>query len=452
MSVTKEIETENDPAIALNVALDSGSLFQVKQMMKTLSTAGIAHLLESSPPKTRSVLWELIDKDAEGEVLQYLNEDIQNEFLKELNAKQVAEITEGLATDDLVDILQQLPQKITSQVLSAMDEHDRSRVETVLSYNEDTAGGLMNTDTITVRPAHTLELILRYLRRHNALPEMTDNLYVVNREDEFMGAIPLRTLLVSDPSTLASEVMLDGVKGVHVDMDAEQVAQLFERYDWVSAPVISADNKLLGRITIDDIVDVIRDSTEHSFMSMAGLDEEDDTFAPVIKTARRRAPWLGVNLTTAVFASAVIYLFQDTLDSAVALAVLMPIVANMGGVAGSQTLTLMIRSLALGHITLLNRRWLLIRELGAASINGSVWATVIGGITYFWYRDAGLSLIIACALAVNIISAALAGAYLPLVLDKLKIDPALAGSVALTTVTDSVGFFAFLGLANLFYL
>jgi len=248
MSVTKETKTENDPAIALNVALDSGSLFQVKQMMKTLSTAGIAHLLESSPPKTRSVLWELIDKDAEGEVLQYLNEDIQNEFLKELNAKQVAEITEGLATDDLVDILQQLPQKITSQVLSAMDEQDRSRVETVLSYNEDTAGGLMNTDTITVRPAHTLELILRYLRRHDALPEMTDNLYVVNREDEFMGAIPLRTLLVSDPSTLASEVMLDGVKGVHVDMDAEQVAQLFERYDWVSAPVISTDNKLLGRI------------------------------------------------------------------------------------------------------------------------------------------------------------------------------------------------------------
>lgn len=452
MSVTKEPNIQNDPALAVTMALDSGSFFQVQQMMRNLSTAGIAHLLESSPPKTRSVLWELIEKDTEGEVLQYLNEDIQNEFLKELNAKQVAEMTEGLATDDLVDILQQLPQKITSQVLSAMDEQDRSRVETVLSYDEDTAGGLMNTDTITVRPAHTVELILRYLRRHDTLPEMTDSLYVVDRKDEYMGAIPLRTLLVSDPNTMASELMLNGVKGVDVDMNSEQVAQLFERYDWVSAPVISGDNKLLGRITIDDIVDVIRDSTEHSLMSMAGLDEEDDTFAPVIKTARRRASWLGVNLTTAVFASAVIYLFQDTLDSAVALAVLMPIVANMGGVAGSQTLTLMIRSLALGHLTLRNQRWLMIRELGAASINGSIWATVIGGITYFWYKDADLSLIIACALAVNIISAALAGAYLPLALDKLKIDPALAGSVVLTTVTDSVGFFTFLGLANLFYL
>ena len=225
MSVTKEPNIQNDPVLAVTMALDSGSFFQVQQMMRNLSTAGIAHLLESSPPKTRSVLWELIEKDTEGEVLQYLNEDIQNEFLKELNAKQVAEMTEGLATDDLVDILQQLPQKITSQVLSAMDEQDRSRVETVLSYDEDTAGGLMNTDTITVRPAHTVELILRYLRRHDTLPEMTDSLYVVNRKDEYMGAIPLRTLLVSDPNTLASELMLNGVKGVDVDMKQAKSAE-----------------------------------------------------------------------------------------------------------------------------------------------------------------------------------------------------------------------------------
>lgn len=446
-----ESQFQKDPVLALSQAIDSGSLYQIRQMIKTLPTAGIAHLIESSPPKTRSVLWQLIDKDSEGEVIQYLNEDLQNDILRELNAEQVAELTEGLETDDLADILQQLPQQVTSQVLQAMGQQDRHRVETVLSYDEDTAGGLMNTDTITVRRSHTVELVLRYLRRHESIPEMTDNILVVNRDDELLGILPLREVLVSDPNTLVREVMREDIEAIPVDMEATQIAQLFEQHDWVSAPVVDNNEKLLGRITIDDVVDVIRDSAEHSLMSMAGLDEEDDTFAPIIKTAKRRALWLGVNLMTAVLASIVIYLFQDTIEQVVYLAVLMPIVANMGGVAGTQTLTLVIRSLALGHISPSNSRWLLTRELGVAVLNGALWAFVISLIAFMWYRDLLLSYIIASAMLINLVTAALAGAYLPLFLKRIKIDPALAGSVALTTVTDSIGFFAFLGLAQIFY-
>ena len=451
MAQVTESQFQKDPVLALSQAIDSGSLYQIRQMIKTLPTAGIAHLIESSPPKTRSVLWQLIDKDSEGEVIQYLNEDLQNDILRELNAEQVAELTEGLETDDLADILQQLPQQVTSQVLQAMGQQDRHRVETVLSYDEDTAGGLMNTDTITVRRNHTVELVLRYLRRHESIPEMTDNILVVNRDDELLGILPLREVLVSDPNTSVREVMREDIEAIPVDMEATQIAQLFEQHDWVSAPVVDNNKKLLGRITIDDVVDVIRDSTEHSLMSMAGLDEEDDTFAPIIKTAKRRSLWLGVNLMTAVLASIVIYLFQDTIDQVVYLAILMPIVANMGGVAGTQTLTLVIRSLALGHISPSNSRWLLTRELGVGILNGALWAFVISLIAFMWYRDLLLSYIIASAMLINLVTAALAGAYLPLFLKRIKIDPALAGSVALTTVTDSIGFFAFLGLAQIFY-
>ena len=426
MPNSTESQFQKDHVLELNQAIHSGSLYQVRQMIKTLPTAGIAHLLESSPPRTRSVLWQLVDKDAEGEVIQYLNEDLQNEILSDLNAEEVAELTEGLEDDDLADILQQLPQQLATEVLQAMDLQDRQRVETILSYDEDTAGGLMNTDTITVRRNHTVELVLRYLRRHDSIPEMTDNLLVVNRNDEFLGILPLREVLVSDPNISVREVMHEDVEAIPVNLEATQVAHLFEQHDWVSAPVIDSEGKLLGRITIDDVVDVIRDSTEHSLMSMAGLGEGDDTFAPIVKTARRRALWLGVNLYT--------------------------IVANMGGVSGTQTLTLVIRELALGHISSSNSRWLLRRELGVAGLNGLLWAVVISVVAFLWYQDLRLSYIIAAAMMINLVTAALAGAYLPLFLKRVNIDPALAGSVALTTVTDSIGFFAFLGLAQTFYL
>lgn len=447
-----DTEYKSDHVLLLNQALESGSLYQVRQMVKTLPAAGIAHLLESSPPKARTVLWELLDRDAEGEVIQYLNEDLQAEFLREYNAAEVAELAAGLEPDDLADILQQLPQQVAAEVLQAMDEQDRQRVESVLSHDEDTAGGLMNIDTITVRKGHSVELVLRYLRRHDTIPEMTDNIHVVNRQDMFLGILPLRELLVSDPATLVMDIMRTDIEAIPVSMPAEQVAQLFEQHDWVSAPVTDENGKLVGRITIDDVVDVIRDSTEHSLMSMAGLDEEDDTFAPVLKTARRRAVWLGVNLVAAALAALVIYIFQDVVDQIVYLAVLMPIVANMGGVAGTQTLTLVIRSIALGHISPSNSAWLVIRELNVALLNGLVWAVAMGLIAMFWYDDLLLALIAAFAMMINLVSAALTGAYLPLFLRRMNLDPALAGSVILHTLTDSIGFFAVLVLAQMFYL
>ncbi len=449
---TIESVSQKDHVMELTRALDSGSEQEVREMLNSLPAAGVAHLLESTPPKSREVLWQLVEPESEGEVLQYLNEDLQSEILKELNAEEVVALTEGLDTDDQVDILQQLPDQVTAEVLQSMDDQDRLRLEKALSYPEDTAGGLMNIDTITVRPSQTIDVVLRYLRRHASLPEMTDNILVVNRDDEFIGILPLRTVLVSGPGTIVADVMNTEIEAIPVHMRAIQVAQLFEQHDWVSAPVIDQDGKLAGRITIDDIVDVIRDTTEHSLMSMAGLDEEDDAFAPVLKTARRRAVWLGVNLMTAIIASIVIYLFQDTLDAVVYLAVLMPIVANMGGVAGSQTLTLVVRGLALGRISPANSRWLLSRELGVALLNGALWAFVIAVVAYIWYGELLLSYIIAAAMILNLVTAALAGAYLPIFLNRIKIDPALAGSVALTTVTDTVGFFAFLGLASMFYL
>lgn len=431
--------------------LGSGTFQQIGKMVNSLRPVEIARLLESSPPASRKVIWGLVDKDSAGEVLEDLPEDIQSEFIRDLDAEQLLELTEGLETDDVVDILQQLPEQVTQEVLAAMSDQDRVRVETVLAYDEDTAGGLTNPDTITIRPRFTLDVVLRYLRRHVEIPPSTDALIVVNRKDHYLGLLPLTTLLTADPSTTVREVMVTEINAIPVDMPDNEVAQLFEQNDWVSAPVVDEQGKLLGRITIDDVVDVIRESADHAFMSLAGLDEEEDTFAPVLRTFPRRAIWLGINLLTVIFVASMIKIFQDTLDRVVTLAILMPIVASMGGVAGTQTLTVVIRGMAVGHIGLSNMSWLLSRELRLGLINGCLWAIVMGGVAVLWFDDMLLGYIIAAAMLVNLVVAALAGALLPMALKKLKIDPALAGGVTLTTITDVVGFVAFLGLATYFY-
>ena len=446
----KSIQTQ-EQLEELGTALQSGAFVRVRRMLNALPAATIAHLLESSPHNAREVLWQLVEKDNEGEVLNYLNEDIQADILGKLSPEEVASLTEGLETDDIADILQQLPEKVIQQVLLTMDEQDRNRLEAVLSYQEDTAGGLLNIDTITVRRFHTLDVVLRYLRRHNEIPHMTDKILVVSRDDQLVGTLPLRTLLVSDPNATVDEVMNTDYQAIPVSMSAKEVAQLFERMDLVSAPVINEDGKLLGRITIDDVVDVIRDDADHSLMGMAGLDEEDDTFAPVMKTSKRRALWLGINLITAFIAATVISQFSATIDQVVALAVLMTIVASMGGVAGNQTLTLVIRSMALGQIGKTNARWLMNRELKVAFLNGILWAVVAAVVAAIWFSDITLGYIFAGAMIINLMTAALAGAFLPMMLKSLNIDPALAGGVALTTITDVVGFMSFLGLAAIFY-
>ena len=436
----------------LNDALDSGEFRQIRfTLNNTLRPTEVARLIEKSPPKERQILWNLVSQEHEAEVLQHLGDDIQADILSRMNSEEVLALTESLDSDDMVDVLQQLPNRVMKETLRIMDKQNRRRVEKLLSYPEDTAGGLMNTDTTTIRPDISVETTLRYIRRHDEIPEMTDSLIVVSRKDSYIGLVPLTKLLVSDLSITIREIMVTDIEAIDADMPDDQVAALFEEHDLVSAPVVDDKGKLLGRITIDDVVDVIREDADHSLMSMAGLDEDEDTFAPVMKTTRRRAVWLGINLLTAFIASAVIGLFEQTIDKVVALAVLMPIVASMGGIAGSQTLTLVIRGQALGHVERSNAGWLLNREMIVGALNGLLWAGVIAVVATLWFQDINLGIIIAIAIVINLVAGAIAGTLLPIILKSMGIDPALAGSVLLTTITDVVGFFAFLGLATIFY-
>lgn len=431
--------------------LDAGTLQQARYMLNGLPTEEAAHLIESSPPHSRAVLWSLVDAENRSDVLAALGEELQGQFAADMDSAELAALSTDIETDDLVDILQQLPGSQTYDVLQAMSVQDRQRVSQTLNYPENTAGGLMNTDTVTVRPMHTIDVVLRYLRRHSEIPDMTDNIFVVNRKDEFIGILPLARILVSDPNNTVREIMRTDVEPIPVEMDDDEIAKRFERKDWVSAPVIDHTGKLLGRITIDDIVDVIREDADHSLMGMAGLDEEEDTFSPVLKTTPRRAIWLGINLMTTFLAAGVINLFQGAIDKVVALAILMPIVASMGGVAGTQTLTIVIRGLAVGHIEEHNFRWLVNREFLVGVINAMLWAVVVAAAAVLWFGDIRIGAIIASAMMITLVTAALAGATLPLLLKRLNIDPAIAGGVALTTVTDVVGFMSFLGLATLVY-
>lgn len=433
-------------------ALEGGRLINIRHMVNELHTAEIGHLLESLPHNERALVWELVDAEKSGEVLSYVNDDVRAKLIQDMEADELVAAAESLDTDDLADILQDLPDMVIRELLQSMGEQDRIRLEAVLSYPEDCAGGLMNIDTVTVRPNVTIDVVLRYLRLRGELPAMTDHLFVVDHDDKFIGLLSITDILTKDPGQMVGQVMMRKFKPIPADMSESDVAGLFEKRDLVSAPVVDADGKLLGRITIDDVVDVIRDEAEHSIMSMAGLDEEDDIFAPVVVSSRRRGIWLGINLITALIASWVIGLFDATIEQVVALAVLMPIVASMGGIAGSQTLTLMIRGMALGHIGPANAKHILIKELAVGGLNGLLWALVVAVVTMYWFENFLIGVIIAAAMLINLFAAALAGATIPLMMRKMGIDPALSSSVVLTTVTDVVGFFAFLGLATLILL
>ncbi|RLA03521.1 MAG: magnesium transporter [Gammaproteobacteria bacterium] len=448
MVSTPESEIIQTRLQAVNDALNTGVSARVRQLLLQLSASDIADLLESSPPKARSLLWNLIKEEDKGEILEDLSDEIRNQFALEMEPEQLAHALSGLDTDDLADILGDLPDQLSNKVLHSMDDQDQQRVKLALAYPEDSAGGLMNTDTVTVRQDVTVDVVLRYLRMRGELPENTDNLYVVNRDDEYIGVVALQDLVISPPEQEITEVMSDNSDSISVDIGDAEVAQIFERYDLLSAPVVNAKGQLLGRITIDDVVDVIIEDAEHSLMSMGRLNEDEDAFAPVVVSAKRRALWLGVNLITAVVAASVSNYFEGILDKLATVAILMTIVPSMGGIAGTQTLTLMVRAIALGQIGESNSRWLLYKELAVGIINGMVWALVIAGIVGYWKDDVQLGIIIASAMAVNMTVAGLAGVSIPLMLKKMNIDPALAGGVILTTITDVVGLVAFLGLAT----
>jgi magnesium transporter len=435
---------------ALREALDSGTMRQVRRQVHALHPAEIANLLESLPLPQRELIWELVDPADEGDILVEVNDEVRSGLISGMAAEELVAAAAGLDVVDLADLLADLPETVNRQIIRSLDASDRKRLEAVLAYDEDSAGGLMNTDTITVRRDVTVEVLLRYLRMKGDIPEGTDVIFVVNRHGEYLGCLYLARLITAEPELRVGKLMQTETPAIPASTSAAEVATLFEYYDLVSAAVVDEDNRLLGRITVDDVVDVIREQGEHSLMSMAGLDEDDDMFAPVMRSARRRALWLGVNLATALIAARVVGLFEATLDKVVVLAILMPVVASMGGIAGSQTLTLMVRGMALGQVERSNAGWLMTKEVAVGALNGLGWAAVVALATVAWFRTLEVGAVIAAAMAINLFVAALAGVTIPLLLRRFGVDPALAGGVILTTVTDVVGFGAFLGLGALF--
>lgn len=450
ISPAREQQQLQDQLNPVYQAIDTGQESTVIKLINSLHPAEIAFLIESLPDEEqRDKIWKLVAIEHKGETLNHLNDYIRAQFIEDMPTSELVVTARDMDHDDLADLLPDLPEVVSRILLQSMESQHRKRLESVLSYDENTAGGLMNTDTISIRADITLETVMRYLRFLGKLPDTTDNLMVVNYEGIYQGVLYLSDLLTNDPDLYVSSIMNTDLHGINAATDKAEVAALFERRDLITAPVVDDKGYLLGRITIDDIVDVIRDEGEHTFMSQAGLSEEDDMFAPVLTSSKRRAIWLGVNLLTALLASIVIGMFQITIEKVVALAVLMPIVASMGGIAGSQTLTLVIRGMALGQLSDKNYRSLMVKELSVSFINGLLWALILAVISGLWFSSAELAIVIAIAIIINLLVAAFSGVAIPLLLDKAGADPALAGGVFLTTITDVIGFFAFLGLASI---
>ena len=435
----------------LMLSLEASDYDEAKAQIKEVHPAEIARLLEAIQPKDRSILWPDIDILIQGEILKEVNEDVQSQLIGEMTVDDLVKATEKLDSDDLADLVPNLPESAVHSLLLTLDFKHREHLNKILSYPEDSAGGLMNTDFITVRPDVTIRAVIRYLRLLKEMPVDTDQVFVVDRNFNYLGSLLITTILTEEPGqTIQNLINSEHSKPISAETDETEVALLFEERNLISAPVIDEKNQLVGRITIDDVVDVIRDQAEHSVMSMVGLDEDEDVFAPILLSSRRRSVWLGVNLITAFIAVYFIGLFEATLQQKIALAILMPVVASMGGIAGTQTLIIVTRGIATGRVSVANIRLLVNKEVAVSLLNGFIWSIVIGLITFYWFSDLLLSFIIALAIIVNLLVAAFSGAFLPLMLTKLKIDPALAGGVILTTITDVIGFVAFLGLAALF--
>ena len=434
----------------LSVLIEAGAPEQLAAIVAELHPSEVALLIESLPPEKRQIVWNFTNADDEGDVLLELNDEVRTGLLESITAEEVLAATEGMELDDLADLVADLPQDITDEVINALSIRDRQRLESVMAWPEDTAGGLMNPDAVSVQPEVTVDLALRYLRTLGELPDNTNSIFVVDTKNRYQGTVLLSKLVTSNPQNQVKEILDKEAEAIDVSASEAEVAKVFTGLDMVTAAVVDDAGLLLGQITIDDVVDVIQELADHDILSRAGLDEDDDMFAPVVSSSRRRAVWLGANLATGFLAAAVVSVFQPTIEKVVILAVLMPVVASMGGIAGSQTLTLMIRGMALGRVQDSNQRWLLRKELSVAVLNGIIWAAVVAVVTMLFFASWKVGLIIAAALAINLLAAALAGFSIPLILRRLNIDPALAGGVVLTTFTDVIGFVAFLGLGALF--
>jgi len=433
--------------------LERDKVANIQKTLTSLNSSEIARLLESLTPGKRKIIWQLVDQDDEGDVLKELVDDVRQNLIDEMDATELIAATQDMELDDLADLLVDLPETVTEEVITALDRQDQIRLQSVMSYEEDTAGGLTNPNIVSVRRGITIEVLIRYLRRLNKLPEHTHYIYIVNKNNEYLGAIKLVDLFLEDKNKPVENIMDETVHSIPASEDAKQVALDFQNLDLISTPVIDQNNKLLGQITVDDVVDVIQDQANSEIFNMAGLDDEDDIFAPVILSTKRRAVWLGVNLITAFVVAGAIGLFQEILQQIVILAVLMPIVASMGGVAGNQTLILVIRGIAMGKVQRSNARKLLIKESSVALLNGFAWSIVVSVLSVVLFQTSwNIGFIVGAAMLLNIFASAIAGVSIPFLLKKMGIDPALAGGVLMITLTDVLGFITFLGLATFFLL
>jgi magnesium transporter len=450
MIETTRIPTKERRLAALRGALREGSWRGAARMIGAMHHAEIASLIEALPPAQREVVWNFVEPEIEGDVLVELNENVRQSLIDGMDAEELLAAAENMELDDLADLVGDLPETVSLQLVKSMDHQDRERLKTVLSYEPDTAGGLMNVDTVSVRGDVTVEVVLRYLRMRGELPDKTDRLIVVDRNDRYLGTLALTRLLTEDPDKAVGDLLDPEAPRIAPDLPAHDVARLFQDRDLVSAAVVDPHGKLLGRITVDDVVDVIREEAAHEVLSSAGLADEEDVFAGVMPSTRRRLVWLGINLVTAFLAAAVVSRFEGTITKVAALAALMPIVASMGGIAGTQTVTLIIRGIALGQVEWVNARWLLWKEIAVGGLNGLIWALIVGGVTIAWYGTWKIAAIIAAATLINLLCAAAVGVIVPLALKRMKIDPALSAGVILTTFTDCIGFATLLGLGALF--
>jgi magnesium transporter len=435
---------------ALREALDEGAVRSAERMINTLHPAEIAQLLESLPQDRREIVWELIDPALDGDVLIELSDEVRGGLIREMDTAELTAAAESLEVDDLADLIADLPEKVTQQLLHHMNQQDRERLSRMLSWPEDSAGGLMNTDTVSVRADVSLEVVQRYLRMRGELPDRTDRLFVVDRNDSFLGTITLTSLLTEDLESPVGSCLDPEAPRIPPEMPARDVVTLFRDRDLLSAPVVEESGRLLGRITIDDVVDVITEEAAHEVMAGAGLRDEEDVFASVVPASRRRLFWLAINLVTAFVAGWVVQRFEGTIAKVAALAALMPIVASMGGIAGTQTVTLIVRGMALGQVQWQDVRWLLMREIGVGLLTGIAVALTVGGITAVWLGTWKIALVIMAAMVINQLAACIVGVMVPLTLRRLNVDPALSSGVVLTTFTDVIGFLALLGLGTLF--
>lgn len=429
------------------------NLAELQKRLDSLHPADVAYILEALPLEQRLDVWDLVKAERDGEILLEVSDAVRQTLIADMDSDELLAAAEQLDTDELADLAPDLPKDVLQELLESLDSRNRERLQSALSYPDDAVGALMDFDIVTIREDIALDVALRYLRRIGSLPDHTDKLFVVDRHDVLRGVLPLKRLVVNDLDSEVTDVMADDAVVFHPEDTADEAAKAFERYDLVTAPVVDANNRLVGRLTVDTVMDYIREEAESDMLSMAGLREEEDIFASVWKSVQNRWTWLAINLVTAFVASRVIGLFEGSIEKVVALAALMPIVAGIGGNSGNQTTTMIVRGLALGQISGHNTKSLLIKETGVGLLNGLVWGSVLGVIAYFLYDNVALGMVMTAAMTLNLLLAAVMGVMIPTVMStRFNRDPAVGSSVLITAVTDSGGFFIFLGLATIFLL